>query len=64
MGYSHGRSGSTVMNTCTVEVSNQPLVGGPGQKQGSSFGQGATFNNCVFILDRPVGRTVAVAASS
>ena len=32
---------STVMNT--VEVSNQALVGGPGQKQGSSFGQGATF---------------------
>ena len=30
---------STVMNT--VEVSNQALVGGPGQKQGSSFGQGA-----------------------
>ena len=37
---------STVMNT--VEVSNQALVGGPGQKQGSSFGQGATFNNCTF----------------
>ena len=29
---------STVMNT--VEVSNQALVGGPGQKQDSSFGQG------------------------
>ena len=27
---------STVMNT--VEASNQTLVGGPGQKQGSSFG--------------------------
>ena len=37
---------STVMNT--VEVSNQALIGGPGQKQGSSFGQGATFNNCTF----------------
>ena len=37
---------STVMNT--VEVSNQALVGGPGQKQGSSFGQGATFKNCTF----------------
>ena len=29
---------STVMNT--VEASNQALVEGPGQKQGSSFGQG------------------------
>ena len=37
---------STVMNT--VDASNQALVGGPGQKQGSSFGQGATFNNCTF----------------
>ena len=37
---------STVMNT--VEVSNQALVGGPGQKQGSSLGQGATFKNCTF----------------
>ena len=37
---------STVMNT--VEASNQMLVGGPGQKRGSSFGQGATFNNCTF----------------
>ena len=39
---------STVMNT--VEASNQALaiVGGPGQKQFSSFGQGATFNNCTF----------------
>ena len=37
---------STMMNT--VEASNQTLVGGPGQKQGSSFGQGATFNNCTF----------------
>ena len=37
---------STVTNT--VEASNQTLVGGPGQKQGSSFGQGATFNNCTF----------------
>ena len=37
---------STVMNT--VEASNQALVGGPGQKQGSSFGLGATFNNCTF----------------
>ena len=35
-----------VMNT--VEASNQALVGGQGQKQGSSFGQGATFNNCTF----------------
>ena len=37
---------STVMNT--VEASNQALVEGPGQKQGSPFGrdQGATFNNC------------------
>ena len=32
----------------TVEASNQALVGGPRQKQGSSFGQGATFNNCTF----------------
>ena len=37
---------STVMNT--VEASNQAVVGGPGKKQGSSFGQGATFNNCIF----------------
>ena len=37
---------STVMNT--VEASNQALVGGPGQMEGSSFGQGATFNNCTF----------------
>ena len=37
---------STVMNT--VEVSNQALLGGPGQKQGSSFGQGATFKNSTF----------------
>ena len=37
---------STVMNT--VEASNQTLVGGPGQKQGSSFGQGATFNDGTF----------------
>ena len=38
---------STVMNT--VEASNQALVvGGPGRKQGSSFGQGATFKNCIF----------------
>ena len=33
---------STVMNT--VEASNQAFVEGPGQKQGSSFGQGAAFN--------------------
>ena len=53
---------SRVMNT--VEVSNQALVGGPGQEQGSSFGQGATLKTAHFILDRPVSRTVAVAASS
>ena len=52
---------STVMNT--VEASNQTLVGGPGQKQGSSFGQGA-LTTAHLILDRPVSRTVAVAASS
>ena len=37
---------STVMDT--VEASNQVLVEGLGQKQGSSFGQRATFNNCTF----------------
>ena len=52
----------TVMKT--VEASNQALAGGPGQKQGSSFGQGATLTTAHFILDRPVSRTVAVADSS
>ena len=38
---------STVMNT--IEASNQALVEGPGQKQGSSFGQGPVlgFRVCV-----------------
>ena len=39
---------STVMNTVDREASNQMLVGGLGQKQSSSFGQGGTFNNCTF----------------
>ena len=50
---------STVMNT--VEASNQALVGGP--KQGSLRSR-ATLTTAHFILDRPVSRTVAVAASS
>ena len=57
---------STVMNT--FEASNQALVESPGQKQGSSFGQGggggARLTTTHFILDRPVSRTVVVSASS